>query len=69
MTVRRTLEDLQALKLVHGQRIGQTDGWRLQDRWRTPLLDLLRRLHQVPRPAGTKGKRPAARRRRVAKTP
>jgi DNA-binding IscR family transcriptional regulator len=54
-TVRRTLEDLQALKLIRCAKggLGIADGWQLRPQWRTPLGDLLQRLHKVPRPAGT----------------
>ena len=54
-TVRRTLEDLQALKLIRCAKggAGTADGWQLRSRWRMPLRDLLQRLHKVPRPAQT----------------
>jgi hypothetical protein len=57
-TVRRTLEDLQALKLISCAKggSGTADGWQLQPQWRVPLRDLLQRLHKVPQPAGTRGK-------------
>ena len=55
-TVRRTLEDLQALKLISCAkgRDGTADAWTLRPQWRAPLRDLLQRLHKVPRPAGTR---------------
>ena len=54
-TVRHTMEDLQALKLIRCAKGGHgtADGWQLRPQWRAPLRDLLQRLHKVPRPAGT----------------
>jgi hypothetical protein len=51
-TVRRTLEDLQALKLVTCGKggAGKADRWQLRERWRAMLLEALRTLGLIAWP-------------------
>jgi hypothetical protein len=43
-TVRRTLEDLQALELVVREKGTKADRWAVRENWRVPLAALLERL-------------------------
>jgi hypothetical protein len=67
-TVCRSLEDLQALKLIRCAKGGHdtADGWQLQPQWRAPLVDLLQRLFKVPRPLGMRANAGAPDRREAS---